>query len=119
VVLVKAPLGEVDPVTAQAIRLPVAGLLLLPWAWTGARRLRRSDRATMARMVVLSLLKTAGSVLFVAGLKYADVAVAAVLSSTAPMFTIPLGWLFLGERLSAGALAGILVTVAGIVLLQL
>jgi len=45
--------------------------------------------------------------------------VATVLSSTAPMFAIPLGALFLGERLTPQAVAGVVVTVAGIGILQL
>jgi drug/metabolite transporter (DMT)-like permease len=73
----------------------------------------------LARLVVLSVLTAASSVMFVAGVKYAGVAVAAVLSSTAPMFAIPLGVLFLGERLSLGALLGAGVTVTGMVVLQL
>ena len=57
--------------------------------------------------------------MFVAGVKYAGVAVATVLSSTAPMFAIPLARVCFGERLSRGALVGAGVTVAGIVVLQL
>jgi drug/metabolite transporter (DMT)-like permease len=57
--------------------------------------------------------------MFVAGVKYAGVAVASVLSSTAPMFAIPLGAFALGERPTASAVAGTLLTVAGIAVLQL
>jgi len=42
-----------------------------------------------------------------------------VLSSTAPMFAIPLARVFFGERLSPTALLGASVTIAGIVVLQL
>jgi drug/metabolite transporter (DMT)-like permease len=58
-------------------------------------------------------------VMFVAGVKYAGVAVTSVLSSTAPMFAIPLGVVFLGERVTVRALLGCAVTVAGIVVLHL
>jgi drug/metabolite transporter (DMT)-like permease len=47
------------------------------------------------------------------------VTVAAVLSSTAPLFAVPLGILFLGERLSPTAALGAVVTVIGIVVLEL
>jgi drug/metabolite transporter (DMT)-like permease len=57
--------------------------------------------------------------MFVAGVKHAGVAVASVLASTAPMFAIPLAVVFLDERLTARAILGAAVTVAGIVLLQL
>jgi drug/metabolite transporter (DMT)-like permease len=42
-----------------------------------------------------------------------------VLSSTAPLFAVPLGVLFLGERLPLLALAGTGVTMIGIVVLRL
>jgi drug/metabolite transporter (DMT)-like permease len=70
-------------------------------------------------MGVLSLITAASSVLFVASLKYAGVAVGAVLSSTAPLFALPLGVIFLGERVSGWTIAGAVVAVGGIVVLQL
>jgi drug/metabolite transporter (DMT)-like permease len=119
-VLVKPPLSEMDAVTAQAIRLPLASasLWLTPWARGAPRALALSSRSARVRIVVLSVITAVSSVMFVAGVKHAGVAVASVLSSTAPMFAIPLAVVFLGERLTARALLGIAVTVAGIVVLQ-
>jgi len=121
VILMKPPLREVDATIAQAIRLPLAGALLwaTPWTRGAAGQLKRSGNRAIWRMAWLGALTTASSVMFVAGLKYAGVAVATVLSSTAPMFAIPLGLFFLGERLAPRAVLGSLVTVAGIALLQL
>jgi drug/metabolite transporter (DMT)-like permease len=119
-VLLKAPLREVEPVTAQAVRLPLAGVLLFatPWARGAVRALRVSEPRVIGRVALLSALTAVSSVMFVASLKYAGVAVATVLSSTAPMFAIPLGLLFLGERLSRGPLLGAAITVLGIAVLQ-
>jgi drug/metabolite transporter (DMT)-like permease len=121
VVVLKAPLGEIDAITAQAVRLPVAGLLLwaTPWARGAVGRLRESGRAPRWTFAALVVLTAVSSVMFVAGVKYAGVAVASVLSSTAPMFAIPLGAFALGERPTASAVAGTLLTVAGIAVLQL
>lgn len=121
VILMKPPLREVDATIAQAIRLPLAGVLLwaTPWARGAAGQLKRSGKTAVWRMAWLGALTAASSVMFVAGLKYAGVAVATVLSSTAPMFAIPLGLFFLGERLAPRAVLGSLVTVAGIAILQL
>lgn len=69
-------------------------------------------------MAALSVLTVFSSVLYMAGIKYAGVAVGSILSSVAPMFAIPLGVLFLGERVSPGAVLGILVTIAGLAILQ-
>jgi drug/metabolite transporter (DMT)-like permease len=57
--------------------------------------------------------------MFVAGLKHAGVTVATVLSSTAPLFALPLGVVFLGESAPRSAVLGTLVTVIGIVVLGL
>ena len=121
VIMLRSPLREMGPLTAQAVRLPVAGALLLltPWARDGVTRLREGGRPLLIEMAVIGVFTAASSVLYVAGIKYAGVTVATVLSSTAPMFAIPLGALFLGERLAPRAVLGVVVTVAGIGMLQL
>jgi DME family drug/metabolite transporter len=121
VVLMKAPLREVDATLAQAIRLPVAALLLgcTPWARGAFVALWASRGHVLTRFTVLSALTAVSSVMFVASVKYAGVTMASVLSSTAPLFAIPLGVVFLGERLPPAAVLGAIVTVAGIVVLRL
>ena len=119
--VLKPAMGSLDAVTAQAVRLPLAGLLLwaTPWGWGAPAQMTRVGRGVLARVALLGAITAASSVLFVTGVKLADVAVAAVLSSTAPLFAIPLGLIFLGERLTARAVLGTLVTVAGLGILQL
>ncbi|MDP2702615.1 MAG: DMT family transporter [Candidatus Rokubacteria bacterium] len=118
--LLKPAMGSLDAVTAQAVRLPLAGLVLLatPWGWGAVTQMGRASRGVFLRVAFLGAVTAGSSVLFVTGVKLADVAVAAVLSSTSPLFAIPLGLVFLGERLTARAVLGTLVTVAGLALLQ-
>jgi drug/metabolite transporter (DMT)-like permease len=120
-VMMKTPLQEIEPLTAQAVRLPLASALLFltPWTRGAGAALRAAGRGPLLRMAVLSVVTAASSVLFVASLKYAGVAVGSVLSSTAPLFALPLGVVFLGERASAWTALGALVAVAGVVVLQL
>jgi drug/metabolite transporter (DMT)-like permease len=120
VIMLKAPMDHVDPVTAQAVRLPVAGLVLLagPWGWGTAGELRRRGRPVLGRLLLVSAITVASSVLFVAGIKHAGVTVTAVLSSTAPMFALPLGMVFLGERPGPRSVAGTGITVLGIAVLH-
>ena len=120
-VLVKPPLSEMGPVTAQAIRLPVASLVLwlTPWARSVPRAFVRSSRAVQIRIAILGAITSVSSVMFVAGVKHAGVAVASILSSTAPMFAIPFAVVFLGERITLRAFLGIVLTLAGIIVLQL
>ena len=119
--LLKPAMGSLDAVTAQAVRLPLAGLVLLatPWGWGAATQMGRASRGVFLRVAFLGAVTAGSSVLFVTGVKLADVAVAAVLSSTAPLFAIPLGLIFLGERLTTRAVLGTIVTVAGLALLRI
>jgi drug/metabolite transporter (DMT)-like permease len=120
-VALRIPLDEIDALTAQALRLPVGAAILwaTPWAIRGVPTLLRGGRPLLVRMLALAALTAVSSVMYGASLKYAGVAVATVLSSTAPLFAVPLGMVFLGERLPVRALVGVVVTVAGIVVLRL
>ena len=78
----------------------------------------RAGTGGLWRLFALGALSTASSILFVAGVRHAGVAVATVLSSTAPIFALPLGFFFLGERVAPIAVAGIVLTIIGIAILQ-
>jgi len=106
---------------ATAIGLPLAALVLFatPWGWGAPRQVLGADRSTLWRVVLLGIITAGSSVLFVTSVKWADVAVAAVLSSTAPLFALPLGLIFLGERVTRSALAGTALAVTGVALIQL
>jgi drug/metabolite transporter (DMT)-like permease len=119
-ILMKPPMRELSPLTAQGIRLPIvaAFLWLTPWSRAGLPALAAAGRTTVAPLVVLSALTAVSSMTWIAGLKYSDVVVATVLSSTSPMFALGLGAMFLGERLTVAASIGALLTVAGIVVLK-
>ena len=118
--MIKAPLQEMDAVAVQGVRLPLAAALLwvTPWARGAMGDLLNGGRSVLTRMAALSVLTVFSSVMYVAGIKYSGVAVGSILSSVAPMFAIPLGVVFLGERLSVGAILGVLVTIAGVSVLQ-
>jgi drug/metabolite transporter (DMT)-like permease len=120
-IMLKPALSEVDSTTAQAIRLPVVGLVLVatPWARGALGAVRTASPAAGKSLALLAALTAVSSVLFVMGVKHAGVGVATVLSATAPMFAIPLGALFLGERMTVTAALGTLLTVAGIAVLSL
>jgi DME family drug/metabolite transporter len=119
--VLKPAMGSLDPITTQAVRLPLASfvLFLTPWGWSAPRQMRAAGRSTLSRVVLLGVITAASSVLFVTSVKWADVAVAAVLSSTAPLFALPLGLIFLGERVTRLALLGTTLAVIGVALIQL
>jgi DME family drug/metabolite transporter len=119
-ILMKPAMRDLSPLTAQGVRLPIVAMFLwaTPWARAGVPSLRAAGRRVVVPLVVLSALTAVSSLMWVAGLKYSNVMVATVLSSTSPMFAIALGAAFLGERLTPGAVAGAALTVAGIVILK-
>jgi drug/metabolite transporter (DMT)-like permease len=80
---------------------------------------RRDLRAVGPLLLVIGFLTALSAVTWVAALKYAGITVTTVLSSTSPLFAIPIGLVAFGERVSARAVGGILLAVAGIVLLSL
>jgi drug/metabolite transporter (DMT)-like permease len=120
-IIMKPAMRELSPLTAQGVRLPLvaAFLWLMPWSRAGVPRLLAAGRPVVTPLTVLTALTAISSMTWIAGLKYSDVVVATVLSSTSPMFALGLGAMFLGERLSPAAVLGALLTIAGIVVLDI
>jgi drug/metabolite transporter (DMT)-like permease len=114
--LIKPALHLVDPVTAQAIRLPVAALILwvTPWARGTGRRLREHGAHTWRLLAGLGALTAISGASFILGLQYAGVGVGSVLSSTSPLFALPIGYLAFREPITPRATAGALLSVTGI-----
>ncbi len=118
--LMKPAVRTVDPITVQAVRLPLAALALwaTPWARGAGARFRAHRGAVAPLVVALGVLTALSAVLFITGLKYAGVALTTILSSTSPLFALPIG-LALGERVTWRAAAGAGLSIAGLALLAL
>ncbi len=119
-VLMKPAILDVDPVSVQAVRLPFAALILwlTPWARGTGERLRTHLRDAGPLLLAIGVLTALSAVTWVAGLKYAGVTLTSVLSSTSPLFAIPIGLVAFGERVTWRAVAGTLLCLAGIALLS-
>jgi DME family drug/metabolite transporter len=118
--IIMRPASElVDPLIANAVRLPIACLVLIGLS-LGNQRRRPSPVAVSGRSVavlaVAGCFSAVSGACWLFGLRYAGAAKAATLSSTAPVFAAPLAVLFLGERLSLQTGLGILLTVVGVAL---
>jgi drug/metabolite transporter (DMT)-like permease len=112
---------DLNSVAVGAARLPAAGLLLIGTAAILPRSSLRRRQVTRSSFVILLLggaLGTGiGSLLFIYAVQEAGAGRAAVLTSISPLFALPMGALFLGERMTAWVLAGTVLVVTGIVLL--
>jgi len=119
-VMLKPPLQVVSPVTATAIRNPLVGLVLwlTPWArgtWPAVRMTRGREAVALA---VICLLSAVSPVMYAFGIKHAGVAIGSVLSTTSPLFTIPLEIAILGRWPTRRTMLGAAITVCGIALMR-
>lgn len=121
--VLKLSVGHSNPIAANAVRLPVAAVLLLGLTSQvdpGSLRLRRYGRSVWSLMVAAGILGYGvGGLFFLTSVQTAGAARAALLSSVAPLFALPLSIVFLKERVTPAIMAGTVLTVAGIVLVLL
>lgn len=78
----------------------------------------RLPAGTVAIIYLVSLVGTVGILLRVRGLRHLDVGHAAPLENVNPLFLLLIAGIFIGERLTAAQLAGVLLVVAGTYILQ-
>ncbi|MBI3457564.1 MAG: DMT family transporter [Candidatus Rokubacteria bacterium] len=120
-VLMTPAIRDVDPVSVQAVRLPLAAVVLwtTPWARGAGARVRTHLRTAGPLLLAIGALTATSAVTWVVGLKYAGITLTTVLSSTSPLFAIPIGFVAFGERVTWRAAAGTVLCLAGIGLLSL
>ena len=119
-IILKAPLQHLSPTVATTLRFPMAGLVLwcTPWTRGTLRAVAAGTPTERTRLGAICLLSALGSTLFVTGIKYGGVAIGNVLSSTAPLFTLPYEVWVLGQRPSQQTVLGTVATMAGIWLMH-
>lgn len=117
--VLKAVLDVLDPLALNALRFPLAGLVLIPLVrrQPGPRRPERSD---VAALVALGLLgNVVYQLCFIYGLNATLAGNASLLLATSPVWTLLLSLRLGHERASLRVVAGLLATVAGMVLVVL
>jgi len=111
--VVKHRLGTLDPRAAMGASLAVAALLLTPLALLDHPRAVPTAGAIGA-VLILGLLCTAvGFVVFTVLIVEAGTSRATVITYVNPLVAVTLGVVLLGERLGSGAVAGLLLILAG------
>ena len=111
-----------NAVAVTALRLPATGLVLgfvaaaMPRSGLRRRAISRRDHGAL---FLAGLFGTGvGSLLFIYAVQEAGVGRAAVATAISPLFAVPLGALFLKERLTVWLVAGVVVAVAGLALIS-
>ena len=114
--IIKVGLEAIRPHGFNALRFPLAALLLLA-VLLGTGRLRMPDREDRWRIVVLGVIGNfVYQLLFISGIARSRAGNASVLLATAPIFTAALTAAFGHERIRPAAWAGVVATVVGIAL---
>ena len=107
--------GHVPPMTISCIRWSGAFLTLLPFAWP---HLRRDWPALMARLPLMLVLSATGfainNALSYWALQYTQALNALLIQSSGPLFIALWSLLLFGVRLTRAQLAGIAVSLAGV-----
>jgi drug/metabolite transporter (DMT)-like permease len=115
--------GNLDAFGAASLRIPAASFAV--WATiamtgTGDRPLRELTGRTVAIVALAGMLGTGvGSILFIYAVGSIGAAKTAFVTTSAPVFALPMGVLFLREKLTPRVLLGTGVTIAGIWLVLL
>ncbi len=119
VTLLKLGLRSVDPITANAVRLPFAAIALaLLTSWQGGAEYGRLSLRTLAMIEIAGILdQVIGSVLYFLSIKLAGATEATILACTSPLFALPLSIIFLREKLTWRKGLGALICVLGMYLL--
>ena len=121
-VLLRAVAEGVSPPVVSSVRMPAAAVFALLLA-QGSGRLQAPRHYGGRSLVVLGIAGLlgvgVGSVLYVVAIQQAGAARTAILSSTAPLFALPLAAILLKERITPRMIAGTLMTMVGIWLLTL
>ncbi|HEY4823554.1 MAG TPA: EamA family transporter, partial [Solirubrobacteraceae bacterium] len=111
--LIKHRLSGLDPRATMGASLALASLLLLPWAALDLPA-RTPSAGAIGSVVVLGLLCTATAfVVYAILIGDAGTSRATVITYVNPVVAVTLGVLLLNERPGAGAVAGLLLILAG------
>jgi len=111
----RAVVGAVSPITLAFIRWCLAFLLLLPFGWPRLRGCAEIIRKRFGLLATLSILSvSAYNTLLYVALTTTTAINATLVGSVMPMIIALLSWLILRERLSLRKLAGILLSLIGV-----
>ena len=119
VILLAPGIQGLDPIMVSSIRTPALSLML--WGVVATRKtwpeLRKLSGGEWALLTVGGFVGWGlGSLFFLATVSLAGPTRAAILTSTSPLFALPLSVVFLKEKANAAVLLGSVLTVGGVIL---
>jgi len=115
-VVIRDSLDAIDPFALVCLRFGIAGLLYLPIAWLGRRRI---DRVSLEGGLVSGLFTTGGYLFQAIGLQSTSAGSSAFLTCAATLFAAFFAWPILRQRPQPILVAGIGLALVGAALLSL
>ncbi|MEO8347119.1 MAG: DMT family transporter [Betaproteobacteria bacterium] len=107
--------SEIPPMAMTFFRWLFAILILMPFAWPHVRRDWPVIRAHWKTMLILGAIGVGThNGLAYLGLNYTTATNGVILNSFIPIMIITMSWVFLRERLAPAQVAGVLVSLAGV-----
>jgi O-acetylserine/cysteine efflux transporter len=115
--------GNLDAIGAASLRIPAASIAVvatIALIHDPERPLRPMTRRSMGIVALAGLIGTAiGSVLFIYAVENIGASRTAFVTTSAPVFALPMGVVFLAERITPRILLGTALTIVGIWLVLL
>lgn len=119
-ILGRAMAGVVPPITLGCIRWTLATIFLLPVAWSSLKADWPMVRANLGFLAFLGVIGGGAINTFsYIGLNYTTAMNALVLNSSAPIFIVLFCILIFGDRITIGQVMGILISIAGVLIVVL
>jgi len=118
-VATKIALEVVPPLTVVSLRLLIASVCFLPILATGGRWRAAANRITLLKLLGLSLFGAGLHYGFqTVGLQTTNASNASVYVATGPITILLLAVVFLGEKLNARKILGIVIAIAGVLVVM-
>lgn len=117
--------GNFPAISGQVIRMLAAMIAI--WIWTAfAREIRSTIQSLRSNVTAVKHILTASFIgpfigvwLSLVAIQFAKVGVASTLMALPPLFLIPIGYIFLNERITPRAIIGTVIALAGVAMLFL
>ena len=120
-ILLQVGVQDISPIDGNFVRVVFGSVAFIPLFLVAKHRgMPMPPRRTTKIIVVAGLFGMGlGSLLYVSTVKLVGAAVTSVIGSLSPLFALPISIIFLKERITRVVMIGVVVTIAGVILVVL
>ncbi len=114
VLILADAMESVDALAANALRMPITAIFLASIAGMRGEHRRPWHRHDLTPIALNGALITGATLLFLVAVKQGSIGSVVVLTSTSPIFVVPLAHFFLNERVTLATAAGVTACMIGV-----